>query len=144
MQAYQKKGNLLKPETEQYKAVINFIVNNNDVTTNTLLNLYLLYLKMFKQKYETENGQIPIPYYAIDCFAKYECHNDVKLITEKLSKKEDIDKLFRINRNASHSYTKYYTKTYDVGYNTMIKKNVEYEKMEECYNNAKEILEMDI
>ena len=66
-----------------------------------------------------------------------------KLINEKLSEKDNIDKLYRINRYASHSYTKYYTKTYEVGYNTMIKKNVEYEKMEECYTNAKELLEMD-
>ena len=142
MQAYQKKGNLLKPETEQYKAVINFIINNNDVTTNTLLNLYLLYLKMFRQKQDTDNGQIPIPYYAIDCFAKYECHDDVTVINEKLSKKEEIDNLYKINSYASLSYIKYYTKEYDVGYNTMIKKNIEYEKIEEYYNNAKEFIEM--
>ena len=143
MQAYQKKGNLLKPESEQYKAVINFIINNNDVTTNTLINLYLLYLKMFKQKVDTENGQVPIPYYAVDCFAKYECKEDVNLIIDKLKTKEQIDKLFKINRNASLNYIKYYTKKYEVGYNAMIKKAIEYDKMEEYYNSAKEILEMD-
>lgn len=143
MQAYQKKGNLLKPETEQHKAVINFIINNNNVTTNSLLNLYLLYLKMFKQKHDTENGQVPIPYYAIDCFAKYECNDDVNSINTNLETKEKIDKLYKVNRNASLSYIKYFTKKYDVGYNTMIKKPIEYEMMEEYYNSAKDIIEMD-
>ncbi len=143
MQAYQKKSSLLKPETDQYKAVMNFIVNNNSVTTNTLINLYLLYLKMFRQKIDTENGQVPIPYYAIDCFAKYECNNDVDLINVNLDSHGEIERLYKVNRNASLNYINYYTKTYDVGYNTMIKKTIEYEKMEEYYNSAKKIYEMD-
>lgn len=143
MQAYQKKSNLLKPETEQYKAVINFIINDNDVTTDTLINLYLFYYKMFVQKIETENGLVPIPYYAIDCLAKYECNNEVNKINDILSTKEAIDKLYKVNRNSSVNYIKYYTRTYEVGYNAMIKKTVEYDKMEEFYNSSKEIIEMD-
>ncbi len=143
MQAYQKKSNLLKPASEQYKSVINFIINDNDVTTNTLINLYLLYYKMYSQRIDTENGQVPIAYYAIDCFAKYECENDETKILDCLSDKNKIDDLFKINRNASISYIKYYTKEHDVGYNAMIKKEIEYDKMSDYYNNAKEILEMD-
>ena len=143
MEAYQKKSCLLKTDTEQYKAVINFIINNNDVTTNTLINLYLLYYKMFLQKIDTDNGLVPIPYYAIDCFARYECQNIVSRINEQLSTKEQIDKLYKINRIASVNYISYFTKQYDVGYNTMIKKTIEYEKMEELYYNAKLIIDMD-
>ena len=98
---------------------------------------------MFKQKIDTENGQIPIPYYAIDCFAKYECKGDVNLINTNLDSHGEIEKLYKVNRNASLNYINYYTKNYEVGYNTMIKKKVEYEKMEEYYNSAKKIIEMD-
>ena len=143
MQAYQKKGNLLKPETEQYKAVLEFIKNNNEVTTNTLLELYLFYYKMYLQRKDTESGVFPIAYYAIDCFAKYECKNDATKIIEKIDSKENINKLFQINQISSLSYTKYYTKEHEIGYNAMIKKEIEYDKMEEFYTNAKEILEMN-
>lgn len=142
-QAYQKKGNLLKVNTEQYNAVMDFI-KSNEVTTNTIINMYLLYLKLFTQKKDTENGDFPIPYYALDCFNKYDCREDITSIMNQLSNKENINKLFKIYYITTFNYTKNYTKEHNIGYNTMIKQNVDYSKLEDCYAAAKEMINLDI
>lgn len=138
-QAYQKKSNLLKINSEQYKVVMDFIKNNNNVTTNAILNLYLLYLKMYIQKKDGENGTFPIPYYALDCFNKYDCKGNYNLILPNLDSKEKIDKLYKIYYITTFQYTKAYTKDNNISYNNMIKQNIEYDKLKECYEGAKEL-----
>ena len=137
-QAYQKKGNLLKVNTDQYNTVMDFIKNNNNVTTNAILNLYLLYLRLSSKKKDTEIGAFPIAYYGLDCFNKYDCHLNEGKILEELSSKDKIDKLYRIYYMTTFNYTKYYTKEYNTGYNTMIKQAIEYNKLEEYYTSEKE------
>lgn len=137
-QAYQKKGNLLKVNTDQYNTVMDFIKNNNNVTTNAILNLYLLYLRLSSKKKDTEIGAFPIAYYGLDCFNKYDCHLNEGKILEELSSKDKIDKLYRIYYMTTFNYTKYYTKEYNTGYNTMIKQSIEYNKLEEYYTSEKE------
>lgn len=142
-QAYQKKGNLLKVNTDQYNTVMDFIKNNNNVTTNAILNLYLLYLRLSSKKKDTEIGAFPIAYYGLDCFNKYDCHlNDGKIL-EELSSKDKIDKLYKIYYMTTFNYTKYYTKEYNIGYNTMIKQSIEYNKLEEYYTSEKERENLD-
>ena len=142
-QAYQKKGNLLKVNTDQYNTVMNFIKNNNNVTTNAILNLYLLYLRLSSKKKDTEIGAFPIAYYGLDCFNKYDCHLNEGKILEELSSKDKIDKLYRIYYMTTFNYTKYYTKEYNTGYNTMIKQAIEYNKLEEYYTSEKERENLD-
>lgn len=142
-QAYQKKGNLLKVNTEQYNTVMDFIKNNNNVTTNAILNLYLLYLRLSSKKKDTEIGAFPIAYYGLDCFNKYDCHLNEGKILEELSSKDKIDKLYRIYYMTTFNYTKYYTKEYNTGYNTMIKQAIEYNKLEEYYTSEKERENLD-
>jgi len=140
-QAYQKKSSLLKINTEQYNVVMEFIKNN---TTNTILNLYLLYLKLATNKKERDIGAFPIPYYALDCFNRYDCHFDETKILGLLSKKEEIDKLYKIYHMATYSYAKYITKVNNIGYNTMVKQAIDYNKLEECIINEQERYELDI
>lgn len=137
-QAYQKKSNLLKINSEQYKTVLDFIKNNNEVTTNAILNLYLLYLKMYIQKKDSDNGTFPIAYYALDCFNKYECKGDYSQILNNLDTKEKIDDLFTIYYKTTYKYTNYYTKENNISYNNMIKQNIEYEKLKDYYDEVKE------
>lgn len=141
-QAYQKKSNLLKVNTDQYNTVMNFIKNNNVVTTNAILNLYLLYLKMDKKKKDSDAGTFPIPYYGLDCFNKYDCRGDFSQILTKLDSKEKVDRLFKMYYMTTYKYTSYYTKNNNVSYNNMIKQNIEYEKLEECYHDSEEMLEL--
>lgn len=138
-QAYQKKSNLLKVGTEQYKIVMDFIKNNNEVTTNAILNLYLFYLKLYKQKKETESGVFPIPYYSLDLFYRYGCNCQPGKILEQLSTKSQIDYFYKVYYMATFGYTSYYTRENGVGYNTMIKQAIEYEKLKEYYLNAIEM-----
>ena len=142
-QAYQKKGSLLKINTDQYNTVMDFIKNNNAVTTNTILNLYLFYLKLSTNKKETEYGAFPIAYYALDGFNRYDCHLDESKILDVLATKEDIDRLYRIYYMTTFNYTKNYTRENNLGYNKMIKQNIEYSKFEEYYTSEKERIELD-
>lgn len=142
-QAYQKKGNLLKINSEQYNSVMSFIKDNR-VTTNTLINLYFFYLNLYNNKKDTENGVFPIVYYSLDCFNKYVCKNDISQIMDKLSSKDEINKLFKIFYMTTFNYTNYYTKNFNIGYNTMIKQTIDYSKMEEFYISSKEIINLNI
>ena len=122
---------------------MNFIKNNNNVTTNSILNLDLLYLRLSSKKKDTEIGAFPIAYYGLDCFNKYDCHLNEGKILEELSSKDKIDKLYRIYYMTTFNYTKYYTKEYNTGYNTMIKQAIEYNKLEEYYTSEKERENLD-
>ena len=140
-QAYQKKSNLLKVGTDQYNTVMNFI-KDNKVTTNAILNLYLLYFKMNIQKRDSEYGTFPIAYYALDCFNKFNCEGDYTKILNNLNSKEKIEKLYAIYYNTTLQYTIGYEKENGTSYNNMIKQNIEYDRLLDSYNYAKISCEM--
>ena len=81
----------MKDKTKQYQTAIDFI-KDNSVTTDLLIDLYLLYKKADLCKSNSEENRFPIPYYLIDAFAKYECnertpHN----ISEQLKDSKNIE-----------------------------------------------------
>ena len=127
--AYNLKKDVLKPDTATYNTVVEFIKSSN-VTTDVLLDLYLLYLKAEKmKKASVQTGKMPspIPYYLIDAFAKFECNErESKLIAENLSTKDKVDKLLRFYRKVCSSYAKEFTSANHIDYNDMIKKEVDY------------------
>ena len=108
--AYVKKSNVLKYDSEQYKNEINFI-KNNDITIDTILELYLLYKKAEQIKKEKNDSRSPIPFYLIDA----------------LISKEKIQNIISLYTLVTKAYTKAYYKEYGIDYNKMIKKNIEYE-----------------
>ena len=140
-EAYQKKSNLLKVGTDQYNTVMNFIKDNN-VTINAILNLYLLYLKMNLQKKDSEYGTFPIAYYGIDCFNRFNCEGDYTKILNNLNSKENIEKLYNIYYSATLQYTIGYTREKGTSYNNMIKQNIEYDRLLDCYKYAKAMSEI--
>ena len=142
--AYNLKKDVLKPDTTTYNTVVEFIKSSN-VTTDVLLDLYLLYLKAEKmKKASVQTGKMPspIPYYFIDAFAKFECNErESKFIAENLSTKDKIDKLLKFYKKVCSSYAKEFTDKNHIDYNDMIKKEVDYSMLQKERERIIEFLE---
>lgn len=128
--AYTKKSNLLKFDSNEYNTAVNFI-KNSDTTIDTLLDLYLLYMRAEQDKKSSQDKRQPIPYYLIDSFAKYECEGrNPRLISEKLKDSDCINSIIDLYTKVLKTYTKDYSRTYEIEYNQMIKKKIEYDIIE--------------
>lgn len=133
-QAYQKKSSLLKFDSEQYNKVIEFI-RRDEVTNNTLINLYLLYLKAEIVKKKSNDGRTPIPYYFIDFFAKFDCDDrNILKIMEHLENSKQIDDIIKRYSQITFMYANNYCKSNQVEYNIMIKKLVDYDLAKSFYD----------
>ncbi len=125
LDAIQHKSKLLVPGSTQNTEVLEFI--KSDVTINDMLNLYLLYLRAEQEKKNSENGKIPIPFYLIDFFARYECNNENTTISDMLKTKEEVDKIIMLYKTTIQGY---YGSWQDSNpgkdYNDMIKTKIDY------------------
>ena len=143
LSAYTLKKDVLKPETKTYNTIIEFIKSSN-ITTDVLLDLYLLFLRSEKEKKNNSgDGKIPAPisFYLLDGFARYECKSrDGKLISSNIDKKEKVDKLIKIYTAISKSYAKKYMGKYNVDYIKMIKMEVDYQMFTEERETALDML----
>ena len=82
-------------------------------------------------KKESEDKRIPIPYYLIDAFAKYECTNrNALFIKNNLNSAQQINNLVKFYTYVTKYYTKDYNNKYNIEYNMMIKRKVEYDILE--------------
>lgn len=132
--AYVKKSNMLKFNSEQYNMAINFIKN---VTIDALLDLYLLYKRADDEKNKKSDSRAPIPYYLIDCFARYECkERTANLILTELSSNDKIEHIIKLYTAVTKAYAKEYYAKYSVDYNKMIKQPIKYEILD----NQRDIL----
>ena len=125
--AYVKKSSMLKFGSEQDQTAINFI-NSGYVTNEVMLDLYMLYKRAEQTKKEKNDSRTPIPYYLIDGFAKYECdgRNPAKIV-EQLQDKDKVNKVVNLYTAVSKAYAREYNKKFNIDYNKMIKRNVEYD-----------------
>ncbi len=125
--AYVKKSSMLKFGSEQYQTAINFI-KNGYVTNDVMLDLYMLYKRAEQTKKEKNDSRTPIPYYLIDGFAKHECEgrNPAKIV-EQLGDRDRVNKIINLYTAVSKAYTREYYKKFNIDYNKMIKRNVEYD-----------------
>ncbi|MEG0577723.1 MAG: AIPR family protein [Bacilli bacterium] len=124
--AYVKKSNMLKFGSEQYNKAVDFIKSGN-VTNEIMIDLYLLYKRAEKDKKENSDKRIPIPYYLIDGFSKYECSNrNAELVPNNLENKDQIDRILKLYKAVTKAYTREYYKQYDIDYNKMIKRAIDY------------------
>lgn len=138
--AYVKKSTMLKFGSETYQTAINFIKNGN-ITNDVLLDLFMLYLKAEQTKKESEDKRSPIPYYLIDCFAKYECKDrKVDFISSELSESSKILHIVKLYKAVSSAYSKDYAKKFSVDYNKMIKQNVNYEILDNLRDTLKDVI----
>lgn len=125
--AYVKKSSILKFGSEQYQTAINFI-KNGYVTNDVMLDLYMLYKRAEQTKKEKNDSRTPISYYLIDGFAKHECEgrNPAKIV-EQLGDRDRVNKIINLYTAVSKAYTREYSKKFNIDYNKMIKRNVEYD-----------------
>ncbi len=125
--AYVKKSSMLKFGSEQYQTAINFI-KNGYVTNDVMLDLYMLYKRAEQTKKEKNDSRTPIPYYLIDGFAKHECEGrNAAKIVEQLENRDRVNKIINLYTAVSKAYTREYYKKFNIDYNKMIKRNVEYD-----------------
>lgn len=123
-QAFQKKSRLLDKGSPQYSLVTNAI-RSPELTTKTLLNLYLLYLKAEKSK--KDDRKVPITWYLFEAFSKIECEGgNYSLVDNWLSTSEEINDLVNLYTKVTAYYLKDYTKKHKgKEYNSMIKEKLD-------------------
>ncbi len=122
--AYKNKSNMLKFNSREYNTAVEFI---KKTTTEVLIDLFMLYKRAERDKKMREEGRYPIPYYLIDCFAKYECNNrNVDLIRQSLSEASKVERIIKLYTAVTKAYTKEYFKHNEIDYNKMIKRPIDY------------------
>ena len=137
--AYVKKSNMLKYNSEQYNIAINFIKSINSI--DTLLDLYLLYKRAEEEKGKKSDSRAPIPYYLVDCFARYECkERTAKLILQELSSNDKIEYIIKLYTAVTKAYTKEYFSKNNVDYNKMIKQPIKYEILDSQRDILSEVI----
>lgn len=119
-EAFTKKSQLLKIESETHKHVINYI-KNGDLTHGDLINLYILFIKAEKDKKQSEDKRTPIPFYVLGFLGK-ELYNlegdDLRHKFRFIFKsKENFEVLYEFYKKISKKYK--FRKKMD--YNQMIK-----------------------
>ena len=125
-QAFQKKGALLKKDSNQWK-IVTEAIQGNGLTTQRMLDLYLLYLRSeYEKSQNAVNGRVPISWYLIEGFAKYECSDgDFSRISETLASSADVDRIIKIYIATTLNYLMWYENTHaGKGYNDMIKEKL--------------------
>lgn len=141
-EAYTKKSNLLKDKTFQYQTAIDFI-KDNVVTTDLLIDLYLLYKKADVCKNNSEENRFPIPYYLIDAFAKYECNERTPgEILGKLNDSKEIENIIKLYAAVTKAYTKDFNEDNLIDYNKMIKQPVNYQLLSKLRYALKDVVGM--
>lgn len=132
--SFVKKNKILKSDSYLFEIATDFC---KSVTTDTLLDLFLLYKKAEVEKKASGDKRTPIPYYLIDAFAKYECKERKKeLISVELSDSAKISKLIKLYTMVCSMYAK----QYGTDYNNMIKKEVDYKLLEDARNVCSTVL----
>lgn len=129
--AYTKKSQMLKFDSKPYNTAVEFI-KNDDVTIDLLLNLYMLYKRADQEKVKNDDSRVPIPYYLIDFFAKYECEdrNPSNIVTQ-LDDIVKINHIIKCYTGVTKGYMNRYSNDYNVDYNKMIKQPVKYDIVDE-------------
>lgn len=141
-QAFQKKGNLLKKDSPQYKLVTTAI-RNPELTTRRLLDLYLLYLLSESMKKENAvDGKIPITWYLMEGFSKIECQGgDFGLIDDYLEEPDSINRIARLYKGATQAYLQEYVENHNgKEYNSMIKEPLDMAAFKKCRRVAEATL----
>ena len=122
---------MLKFDSKPYNTAVEFI-KNDDVTIDLLLNLYMLYKRADQEKVKNDDSRVPIPYYLIDFFAKYECEDrNPSNISAQLDDIVKINHIIKCYTGVTKGYMNRYSNDYNVDYNKMIKQPVKYDIVDE-------------
>lgn len=130
-QAFQKKGNLLKRDSHQYKLVMDALVSP-ELTFDRLLNLYLLYLKSEQEKRASlGDGKVPVTWYMLESIAQIDCGlRDMTKFDALVEDRESIVKIIDLYKRVTGMYLKRYSKENDgKEYNSMIKEPLDLQQI---------------
>ncbi len=140
--AVQNKSKLLKVDSSQNRAVIDFI-RNPELTAKEMIYLFLLYLRAEEMKKSSEDKKSPNPFYLIHWFSVFECHDDPANISVALSSKEEIDRIIKKYTLLFRAYYKDYLLKYPGhDYNTMIKSKMDEDLLERVKPLVESLLTM--
>lgn len=116
---------------EAQSALYRHCVRSGNVTTDTLLDLYLLFMRSEKEKNKNnEDTPCPVSFYLIDGFSKFECNDrDSKEIEKQLDTAEKVDEIIKMYKVVTKQYTKSFTRDHSVEYIKMIKMDIDYDLM---------------
>jgi hypothetical protein len=143
LDAVQNKAKLLKQDSAQNVEVINFI-KNPQISSNDLVNLYLLYLRAEKEK-NSADGKMPNPFYLVYCFAKYECGGDASKISSKLSSRQEVEDIIKKYKlTLKQYYKKWVSVNQGKEYNDMIKSPIDDLILDEVKDSVDDLLELSI
>lgn len=143
--AFTKKNQLLKLDSATYQDIIEYI-KNGELTTEDIVNLYLLYLKAEKDKKASEDQRTPIPYYLLGFLGKdlvgldgNEYRNNFRYI---FSSKENLNYIYDFYKKLTKRYKINYKNKKDIEYNKMIKSQIDESILETTINDEYEMLDI--
>lgn len=142
--AIQNKSKLLRVDSTQNKAIIEFI-RNPDLTAKDMIHLLLLYLRAESVKKNSADKKSPNPFYLINWFATFECKGDPSKISEILNSPEAVNRIIKKYTTIFQAYYKAYTGKYpDRDYNYMIKTQIDEELLETSKSQVEYILSLNM
>lgn len=142
--AIQNKSKLLKVDSSQNKAIIDFI-RNPELTAKDMIYLLLLYWRAEMIKKNSADKKSPNPFYLINWFASYECCGNPANISVVLNSPEAINKIVKKYTTVFQAYYKAYTDKYPGrDYNTMIKSQIDEQLLETSKHQVDYILSLSL
>lgn len=143
--AFTKKNQLLKLDSQTYKDIIEYI-KNGELTTEDIVNLYLLYLKAEKEKKLSEDQRTPIPYYLLGFLGKdlnglegNQYRDNFRYIFKS---KENFNALYDFYKKLTKRYKINFKNKRDIEYNKMIKTQIDESVLESTINDEFEMLDL--
>lgn len=142
--AFTKKSQLLKVDAPIYNDVVSFI-KDGALTTNDLVNLYLIFLRAEKDKKMSEDKRTPIPYYLLGFLG-----NDLKGLDDNefrqcfryiYSSKENFEIIYRFYKRLTMRYKSNYKDLKGIEYNQMIKSQIDSSILERTISNELDMIE---
>lgn len=123
--AYTKKNTVLKQTSDIYKEYSLKIAES--LTIDSLITLYLIYLKAEKKRSESADKKSPIPYYLIGFLGRsIKDKSKANAVIKGLFDKSDFfETLFEYYENLTILYKKEFMESTGIEYNAMIKKPID-------------------
>lgn len=142
--AIQNKSKLLKVDSSQNKAIIDFI-RNPELTAKDMIYLLLLYWRAELVKKSSPDKKSPNPFYLINWFAIYECKGNPANISAELSSPETVNKIIKKYTAVFQAYYKAYTEKYPGrDYNYMIKSQIDEAVLETSKSQVEYIMSLNM
>ena len=121
-------------------------IKNGDLTTDDMVNLYMLYLKAEKEKKASDDQRTPIPYYLLGFLGKDLNGLDGKDYRDNFryifNSKENLNTIYDFYKRLTKRYKINIKNKRDIEYNKMIKTQIDESILETTINDEFEMLDL--